>query len=326
MSEGARKRRPAFFGVHAAAGGVSSTIAAAITCPLEVVKTRQQSSIWAHLRKHEGPKTLSERLVGPFQTTARALGEVYRKEGLRALWKGLGPNLVGVIPARSIYFGVYGKVKHTLAERHGREWSWIHMVSAATAGATSATLTSPIWLIKTRMQLQSDAAGPDGVAHRKYRNSWHCLQMVLKEEGVRGLYKGLSASYLGIAESTIQFVTYEWLKAKLRERRIGYADPTPGIHEKTFEDWMESFLTAASAKLFAASVTYPHEVIRTRLREAPVDGGRSKYTGIVQCAKLIYKEEGFGALYGGMATHLIRVVPNASIMFLIYEVIVYTFS
>lgn len=79
------------------------------------------------------------------------------------------------------------------------------------------------------MQLQSD------VANRKYRNSWHCLQTVVKEEGIRGLYKGLSASYLGISESTIQFVTYEWLKAKLRERRIGHADYIPGHHEKTFE-------------------------------------------------------------------------------------------
>jgi solute carrier family 25 protein 33/36 len=57
-----------------------------------------------------------------------------------------------------------------------------------------------------------------------------------------------------------------------------------------------------------------------------MDGGKSKYTGIVQCAKLIYKEEGMASLYGGMATHLIRVVPNASIMFLIYEVVVYSFS
>lgn len=176
------------------------------------------------------------------------------------------------------------------------------------------------------MQLQSDAAGPDGVAHRKYRNSWHCAQTVVREEGIRGLYKGLSASYLGIAESTIQFVTYEWLKATLRERRTGHSDYIPGKHQKTFEDWMESFMTAATAKFFAATVTYPHEVIRTRLREAPMDGGKSKYTGIAQCAKLIYKEEGLGALYGGMATHLIRVVPNASIMFLIYEIVLYTFS
>jgi solute carrier family 25 protein 33/36 len=62
----------------------------------------------------------------------------------------------------------------------------------------------------------------------------------MKEEGIRGLYKGLSASYLGISESTIQFVTYEWLKAKLRERRIGYSEYIPGKHEKTFEGELDS--------------------------------------------------------------------------------------
>jgi len=126
---------------------------------------------------------------------------VYHKEGLAALWKGLGPNLVGVIPARSIYFGVYGKVKHTLAVKHGGEVPWIHMASAAVAGAASATFTSPIWLIKTRMQLQSDAVGANSNTLRKYKNSFDCAKHVLKEEGVRGFYKGLSASYLGTSAS-----------------------------------------------------------------------------------------------------------------------------
>jgi solute carrier family 25 protein 33/36 len=71
------------------------------------------------------------------------------------------------------------------------------MASAATAGAASATFTSPIWLIKTRMQLQSDAVGANRLAVRKYRNSLDCAKTVVKEEGIRGFYKGLSASYLG---------------------------------------------------------------------------------------------------------------------------------
>ncbi len=93
-----------------------------------------------------------------------------------------------------------------------------------------------------------------------------------------------------------------------------------------YRDWIDSFMVAACAKLFAASLTYPHEVIRTRLREHPLDGGKSKYTGIVQCAKLIYKEEGMGALYGGMATHMIRVVPNAAIMFTLVRLLLPPFD
>lgn len=96
--------------------------------------------VYSHLLITSNPATVTNIIT--------FISEVYRKEGLTALWKGLGPNLVGVIPARSIYFGVYGKVKHTLAERNGREQPWIHMASAATAGATSATITSPIWWVQ----------------------------------------------------------------------------------------------------------------------------------------------------------------------------------
>jgi solute carrier family 25 protein 33/36 len=80
-------------------------------------------------------------------------------------------------------------------------------------------------------------------------------------------------------------------------------------------------MVSSSAKLIAAVVTYPHEVIRTRLRQTPEDGVRI-YTGFLQSGKLIYAQEGVGALYGGMAAHLLRVVPNAAILFLSYELII----
>ena len=77
------------------------------------------------------------------------------------------------------------------------------------------------------------------------------------------------------------------------------------------------YLTVAScAKLIAASATYPHEVIRTRMRES---GTGSIYKGVFSGLALIYRREGIRGLYGGMAAHLIRVVPNAAIMFLTYE-------
>ncbi len=47
-----------------------------------------------------------------------------------------------------------------------------------------------------------------------------------------------------------------------------------------------------------------------------------KYTGLRQATKLIYQEEGILAFYGGMTAHLMRVVPNAAIMFFCYEMFV----
>ena len=72
----------------------------------------------------------------------------------------------------------------------------------------------------------------------------------MREEGIRGFYKGLSASYLGVTETTIQWVLYERLK-KLSLA----ADGQNGLSQ-----WLGLLLSAGSAKLVATTVTYPHEV------------------------------------------------------------------
>lgn len=68
------------------------------------------------------------------------------------------------------------------------------------------------------------------------------------------------------------------------------------------------------------------QVARTRLRQAPLADGRLKYTGLMQCFKLVWKEEGMIGLYGGLTPHLLRTVPSAAIMFGMYEVILRLFD
>jgi len=288
------------------AGGAGGCLGALVTCPLEVVKTRFQAL-------GSRPALL---LVKPAYTPGiyHALKTIAVKEGPKGLFKGLVPNLVGVAPSRALYFGVYSITKAKLLGEGGYpESSTVHLVSAVVAGAAVATITSPIWLIKTRMQLQSDAPA---IGHTNYKNSFDCVKRVYREEGIRGFYKGLGASYLGISESSINFVLYEKFKSLMLESKLRSEN-----HELSN---LEYLFMAGSAKLIASMLTYPHEVVRTRLREqrAPPPGQRNKYSGIVQALRLIAKEEGVRGLYGGMSAHLLRVVPNAAIMFWAYEFII----
>ncbi|KAJ3023303.1 UNVERIFIED_CONTAM: hypothetical protein HDU68_008667 [Siphonaria sp. JEL0065] len=171
------------------------------------------------------------------------------------------------------------------------------------------------------MQLQKDTAvGASPGIH--YRNSFHCVQEVLKTEGIRGLYKGLSASFLGLAESSTQFVLYEGFKKELlyyknNQIRLKSADGRMGTQPHL--EWYDTVGSAAAAKLIAAVISYPHEVLRTRLRQDV--GPNSRYKGLWQTAVLIYREEGMPGLYGGMTAHLLRVVPNACILFATVEFI-----
>lgn len=68
------------------------------------------------------------------------------------------------------------------------------------------------------------------------------------------------------------------------------------------------------------------QVARTRLRQAPAEGARPKYTGLVQCFRLVWREEGLIGLYGGLTPHLMRTVPSAAIMFGMYEGILRIFD
>ncbi|CAZ85643.1 unnamed protein product [Tuber melanosporum] len=319
--------------VAGAAGGMTSTF---LTSPLDVVKTRLQSDFYKqHLASARATAGVDIHRGGilrqgtrHIQETFQILFDVHKVEGWRALFKGLGPNLSGVVPARAINFATYGNGKRVIANNfnHGQESTWVHLCAAACAGVVTGTATNPIWLVKTRLQLDRESAGAGGRT-RQYKNSLDCVRQVLREEGFRGLYRGLSASYLGVTESTLQWVLYEKMKTYLaaRKERV-LVSGRPETAWDNLVDWGGKLGAAGSAKLLAAVLTYPHEVVRTRLRQRPVGGGKLKYTGLVQCFRLIWKEEGLISMYGGLSPHLLRVVPSAAIMFGIYETILRLFG
>ncbi|KAI1851949.1 hypothetical protein JX265_008246 [Neoarthrinium moseri] len=321
---------------HLVAGGIGGMTAAILTAPLDVLKTRLQSDFYqAQLRAAR--EAAGQARLGPLRSvsyhvaeTVQILRDVHRLEGSRALFKGLGPNLVGVVPARSINFYVYPTSKRVYSNWTGLDASspFVHLASAVTAGIATGTVTNPIWLIKTRLQLDKNNAARKGdVAARRYRNSWDCIRQVMRNEGPAGFFKGLSASYLGVSESTLQWMMYEEIKRRLRVREEKLVQSgRPRTWWDHTVDWTGNFMGAGAAKGLASVLTYPHEVARTRLRQAPMADGRPKYTGLVHCFKLVWKEEGFIGLYGGLTPHLLRTIPSAAIMFGMYEGILKLFG
>jgi solute carrier family 25 protein 33/36 len=92
----------------------------------------------------------------------------------------------------------------------------------------TATATNPIWVIKTRLQLEakhqerilanessagaavrSAAAAVPGKKSIGMLPAFTMTKDILAKEGLKGLYKGMSASYLGVTEGVIQWVLYE---------------------------------------------------------------------------------------------------------------------
>ncbi|KAL1746779.1 mitochondrial carrier domain-containing protein [Schizophyllum fasciatum] len=301
---------------HFVAGGLGGMCGAIVTSPFDVVKTRLQSSLFhEHVNVGGGtlalgtaPRAAQRGLLWNFVETGHILRDIYVNESPRALFRGLGPTLVGVIPARSINFFAYGNGKQIIAHHfnNGQESSWVHLSAAAIAGIATGTATNPIWVVKTRLQLMQNQGRESGSFAS---GSLRMIARIFREEGIRGFYKGLSASYLGVTEGTIQWVLYERLKALSQS-----VDGRGGAGE-----WMGMLASAGTAKCVASLITYPHEVVRTRLRQPVPENGIPKYTGLLQTFKLVVKEEGVRRLYGGLSAHLMRVVPNAAVMYSIYE-------
>ncbi|KAI0050953.1 mitochondrial carrier [Auriscalpium vulgare] len=305
---------------HFVAGGVGGMCGAIVTSPFDVVKTRLQSDLFKHNHASIGSVTSSGAVVAQrsggllwhFVETVHFTRDIARDESPRALFKGLGPTLVGVIPASSIKFFAYGNGKQIIANNfnHGQENTYVHLTAAAIAGVLTGTATNPIWVVKTRLQLESHHKPSPGSAQpaSTLGGSLAMIKRIAREEGVRGFYKGLSASYLGVTEGTIQWVLYERLKKM-----------TAGTKGKGgVQEWAGMLGSAGAAKCVASLITYPHEVLRTRLRQ-PLVNGKVKYTGLLQTLRLVIAEEGARSLYGGLTAHLMRVVPNAAVMYSIYE-------
>ena len=144
-----------------------------------------------------------------------------------------------------------------------------------------------------------------------------CIREIYRADGLRGFYRGLSASYFGVSETVIHLVIYEHIKARITSR--SFQDNKPGVTQ-----FLEYMVAAGISKSIACSLTYPHEVVRTRLRQQEVNKQR-RYHTFVQTLIKVAREEGPRGLYGGLTTQLFRQIPNAGVMFLTYEVILSLF-
>jgi solute carrier family 25 protein 33/36 len=241
--------------------------------------------------------------------------KILQQDGLSGFFRGLPPTLIGIIPSRSAYFYAYQRTKKFLAPKLPEGSPGNALVAGFSAGIVGNTLTNPIWMVRTRMQLLIDHTA----GQKQYAGYRDAISTIFREEGMGGFYKGITASYWGCAEGALQFLVYEQIKTRLLEKQnqerseIGLSS-TQELPKATY------FWAAAISKALAAVATYPHEVARTRLREQ-ARSGIFKYQGMWQTLGLMAKEEGTRSLYSGMGVHLMKVVPNSALMFLTYEVV-----
>ncbi|KAI5862916.1 mitochondrial carrier [Durotheca rogersii] len=276
-------------------GSGAGAFGAFMVYPIDLVKTRMQNQ-----RGADPGHRLYKNSIDCFR-------KVIANEGVRGLYSGVLPQLVGVAPEKAIKLTVNDLVRGFFTDPKTHHIAWEYEVLAGgTAGACQVVFTNPLEIVKIRLQVQGEVAkATEGAAAQKRSAMW-----IVRNLGLAGLYKGASACLLrDVPFSAIYFPTYSHLKKDLfgesRTKKLGIAQ----------------LLTAgAIAGMPAAYLTTPCDVIKTRL-QVEARKGDTSYTGLRHAAKTILKEEGFRAFFKGGPARIFRSSPQFGFTLAAYEVL-----
>ncbi|TKY87655.1 hypothetical protein EX895_003236 [Sporisorium graminicola] len=275
-------------------GGIAGSIGATIVYPIDLVKTRMQNQRSA---------VVGEPLM--YKNSLDCVKKVFRNEGLRGFYSGLGPQLLGVAPEKAIKLTVNdlvrGHAKDPITGNITLPWE---LIAGGAAGGCQVVFTNPLEIVKIRLQVAGEIAKSEG-ADRVARGAVH----IVRQLGLVGLYKGASACLLrDIPFSAIYFPAYAHLKKDTfhegREgKKLGFG---------------EMLASAAIAGMPAAFLTTPADVIKTRL-QVEARKGQATYKGIVDCATKIMAEEGPRAFFKGSLARVLRSSPQFGATLVAYE-------
>ena len=203
-------------------GGGTSTV---LLYPLDLVKVR--------LQVNESPGNSGSKHFTNNRTMVRMLRNVLKHEGFVGIYQGLTPAVIGSAASWGGYFFFYEGLKIKMMERKRQldnknvnEKVTLNpldnFTAACISGAIMVGLTNPLWLIKTRMQLQMKRVQEGKLAKLPtnapeqikppYKNIVDAFQTIVREEGVTALYKGSIPALMLVSHGGIQFMVYDGLK------------------------------------------------------------------------------------------------------------------
>ena len=345
---------------HLAAGALGGVATAALLHPIDLVKVRLQ------VQDGSPASTQYRGLVGAVRAIAAA-------EGAPGFYRGLVPAMVGSGASWGLYFFFYEACKRRMLQRDAaaaaaadtlgasgpgrphrgesppRLSMLQNMYASWESGTITCLFTNPIWLVKTRLQLQRDAPGGGGggggtgagAGAAPYRGMTHALRTIARDEGLAGLYRGLLPALLLVSHGMVQFAVYEELKARLAAAGAaaaagdgGGGGGGGGISSGAL------FAAGAASKAVATTATYPYQVIKARLQQrrvvvaavppAPQGGGGGgggaplpppspSYTGFARTVATMWAREGPAGFYRGFGANLLRVAPQSAVTLAAYE-------
>ncbi|KAI0474522.1 mitochondrial carrier domain-containing protein [Xylaria cf. heliscus] len=172
-------------------GGIAGITSVVFTYPLDIVRTRLSIQTASFAALGEVPK---DKLPGMWTTMVL----MYKSEGgMAALYRGIIPTVAGVAPYVGLNFMTYEFVRNHLTPEGDQNPSAARkLLAGAISGAVAQTCTYPFDVLRRRFQINTMT----GMGYQ-YKSIGDAIRVIVTQEGIRGLYKGLVPNLLKVAPS-----------------------------------------------------------------------------------------------------------------------------
>ncbi|PIA36588.1 hypothetical protein AQUCO_03300054v1 [Aquilegia coerulea] len=184
-------------------------------------------------------------------------------------------------------------------------------IAGLAAGVSTVITGHPFDTVKVKLQKHNTEV--HGI---KYRNALHCTGRILQNEGVRGLYRGATSSFIGMAfESSLLFGIYSQTKQSL-QGEVNSSKPQLQV----------IIPSAAFGGAIISFILCPSELVKCRMQVQGTDSmvlKHNRYSGPLDCALKTIKNEGVNGLFRGGLTTLLRESIGNAVFFSTYEYVRY---
>ncbi|KAL5208144.1 hypothetical protein ABZP36_032579 [Zizania latifolia] len=299
------------------AGGVAGGVAKTAVAPLERVKILFQARILAHgevLLLDRYAHVLTGRaefhgsgLIGSFRT-------IFRTEGLLGFYRGNGASVARIVPYAALHYMAYEEYRRwiILSFPNVEQGPILDLVAGSIAGGTAVICTYPLDLVRTKLAYQVKGAVNPSFRESKpseqvYKGILDCVKTIYKQNGLKGLYRGMAPSLYGIFPySGLKFYFYEKMKTQVPEE-----------HRK---DIIAKLGCGSVAGLLGQTITYPLDVVRRQMQvqafsRSNLENGKGTFGSLV----VIAKHQGWRQLFSGLSINYLKVVPSVAIGFTVYD-------
>jgi len=193
-----------FFAINMASGGLAGAGSLMIVYPLDYARTRLASDVGSGKQQFSGLMDCLKKTV--------------QSSGIGGLYNGIGVSVVGIIPYRGVYFGLFDTlsgINPYQKDNNNVLRASSKFVCAQSSAIAAGYASYPFDTVRRRLQMQSEKPQSEWV----YKGTADCFTKIMKDEGTSALFKGAGANALRTVGAAMVLVLYSEITAAVAARK-----------------------------------------------------------------------------------------------------------